>query len=47
MKFVKEKIEENKIVAPCMLSRTSSERLNYYSTKQISLPSRNHPVNPV
>lgn len=37
----------DEIVEPSMLRRTLSQRFSYYSTKQISLPSRKHPVNPV
>jgi len=35
------------IVEPSKLRETLSERLNVYSTKQISLPARKHTVYPV
>ncbi|RKJ37188.1 acyl-CoA carboxylase subunit beta, partial [Butyricicoccus sp. 1XD8-22] len=37
----------DEIVAPNKLRYTLCERLKYYSSKQISLPSRKHPVYPV
>ncbi|TSI11519.1 acyl-CoA carboxylase subunit beta [Lysinibacillus sp. BW-2-10] len=37
----------DEIIAPSELRATLSNRLHYYTTKQISLPSRKHPVYPV
>nr|WP_106784031.1 acyl-CoA carboxylase subunit beta [Lysinibacillus timonensis] len=37
----------DEIVAPGKLRNVLAERLSYYETKQISLPSRKHPVYPV
>ncbi|MEO4053628.1 acyl-CoA carboxylase subunit beta [Solibacillus sp. CAU 1738] len=37
----------DEIVSPNLLRETLIQRINYYSSKQISLPSRKHPVYPV